>query len=166
MAKRPSLIPLPNVLTRMLKSHGMDTLMREYSLQQHWTEIVGDHVGHHTWPDSIRHRKLYLLVENSPWMQQLLYLKPDLLAKINAATEGDSLTDIVFRIGSVATIHDSTGGADRQTAVQPPERESQDLSGDLRAAIETTVQPVSDPVLRERLRVLLTKSLQAAPGEP
>lgn len=166
MAKRPSLIPLPNVLTRVLKSHGMETRMREYMLQQHWTEIVGDHIGHHTWPDSIRHHKLYLLVENSVWMQQLLYLKPDLLAKINAAAEGESLTDIVFRVGPVATTQDSTGHSDRQAADQIHEPESHDLSGDLRASIETSVQPVADPALRERLRMLLTNSLQAAPKKP
>jgi hypothetical protein len=165
MAKRPSLIPLPSVLTRVLKSHGMEGRMREYLLQQYWTEIVGDHMAHHTWPDSIRHNKLYLLVENSTWMQQLLYLKPELLSKINAAAEGEPLTDIVFRIGPVAT-QASADHSDRETAAQIQEGECQLLSGDLRGAIESSVHPVSDPILRERLRALLTKSLQAGRKEP
>lgn len=167
MAKRrPSLIPLPSVLTRMLKSHGMDAAMREYSLQQHWTEIVGEHIGHHTWPDSIRHRKLYLLVENSPWMQQLQYLKPELLSKINDATEGEPLSEIAFRVGPVATLHNPTDPADPEGPVPVQKQESQDLSGDVQAAIDCSVQPVADPVLRESLRALLTKSLQAVPKEP
>lgn len=166
MAKRPSLIPLPNVLSRLLKSHGMEGHMREYLLQKHWTEIVGDHVGHHAWPASIRHHKLYLLVENSAWMQQLLYLKPDLLAKINAAAEGEPLTDIVFRIGPVATPQASAGRSDRETSAQTKEAENQPLSSDLSGEIESSVYPVSDPILRERLRGLLTKSLQAARKKP
>jgi hypothetical protein len=162
MAKRPSLIPLPNVLTRVLKSHGMDARMREYALQQRWTEIVGPQVGHHTFPDSIRHHKLYLVVENSVWMQHLLYLKPDLLAKINTAAEGDPLTDIVFRVGSVPDQE-----ADVSLPLQPfPPSGRGEIEVHMQAELDESVRPVADPNLRERLRELFAKSLVAAPKKP
>jgi len=155
-ARHPSLMPLPDVLIRVLKAHGMQTPMLEYSLQQHWTEIVGDHVGRHTWPDSIRHRKLYLVAENSVWLQQLRFLKPELLAKINAASDGDVITDIVLRVGTLP-----------QPEVTPDDRTAQaeqlvhELGEDLQAAVDESVQPVADRDLRERLRSLLAKSLKA-----
>src|SRR3989441_9972400 len=65
MAKRPGLIAIPDVLGRLLKSHGMESRMLECTLQQHWPEGVGEHTGPHTGPESIRHRKLYLVAENS-----------------------------------------------------------------------------------------------------
>lgn len=156
MARRPSLMPLQDVLVRALKAHGMQTLMLACSLQQHWTEIVGDQVGRHSWPDSIRHRKLYLVAENSVWMQQLRFLKPELLAKINAACDGDAITDIVLRVGSVASAQDSNG----QTEAPNHAPSSQELNGDQQAAIDASVRPVADPDLRERLRSLLAKSLK------
>src|SRR5438552_12362856 len=64
MAKRPGLIAIPDVLGQLLKNHGMESRMLEHTLQRHWAEIVGKHIGHHTWPESIRHRKLYLIAEN------------------------------------------------------------------------------------------------------
>src|SRR5439155_24325829 len=100
MAKRPGLIAIPDVLGQLLTSHGMESRMLEYTLQQHWPKIVGEHIGHHTWPESIRHRKLYLIAENSVWLQQLRFLKPELLAKLSSHTGGDAITDIVFRVGT------------------------------------------------------------------
>ena len=163
MAKRPSLNPLPDILARLLKTHGMASRMLEFSLQEHWTEIVGDHVGRHTWPDSIRHHKLYLVAENSVWMHQLLFLKPELLAKINAVSDGEAITDIVMHVGSVATAQDSNGQSTGQTETPIQEPASQELNGDLRTAIDASVRPVTDPDLRERLRVLFAKSRWAAP---
>src|SRR5438132_3862323 len=99
MSKRSSLNALPGILSKLLKSHGLTVRMMEHTLQQRWSAIVGEQVGRHSWPDSIRHRKLYLVAENSVWLQQLLFLKPELLAKINAASESELVVEIVLRVG-------------------------------------------------------------------
>jgi hypothetical protein len=155
MAKRPSLNPLPDILSRFLKTHGMAIHMLEFKLQQHWLEIVGEHVARHTWPDSVRHRKLYLVAENSVWLQQLLFLKPELLAKINGAADGEALTDIVLRVGTVPAPVACEGPSPRPA---PSEQEEEDVSGETRAEIEATVQAVADPDLQTRLKVLFSKS--------
>jgi predicted nucleic acid-binding Zn ribbon protein len=158
-ARRPSLTPLPDVLARVLKAHGMQTPMLEYSLQQRWTDIVGEHIGRHTWPESIRHRKLYLVTENSVWLQQLRFLKPEILAKITTATEGEPLTDIVMRVGALPSAE-----AEESRSPQPVlQAGSGECAADLQAAIDASVRPVADPDLRERLRTLLMDSLKAPP---
>ncbi|TAL11760.1 MAG: DUF721 domain-containing protein [Nitrospirae bacterium] len=155
MAKRPSLNPLPDILARFLKTHGMAIHMLECRLQQHWLEIVGEHVARHTWPDSVRHRKLYLVAENSVWLQQLLFLKPELLAKINAAADGEALTDIVLRVGTVPSPDAGAGPSSRPA---PAEQAEEDLSVETRTAIDATVQAVADPDLQTRLKALFSKS--------
>ena len=155
MAKRPSLNPLPDILSRFLKTHGMAIHMLKFRLQQHWREIVGEHVALHTWPESIRHRKLYLVAENSVWLQQLLFLKPELLAKINAAADGEALTDIVLRVGTVPS-PDAAEGPSSHSA--PSEQKEEAVSGETRTAIEATVQTVPDPDLQTRLKALFSKS--------
>lgn len=157
MAKRPSLNPLPDILSRFLKTHGMAIHMLEFKLQQHWLEIVGEHVARHTWPDSVRHRKLYLVAENSVWLQQLLFLKPELLAKINGAADGEALADIVLRVGTVPAPVAGEGPSPRPAPSEQEEEE--DVSGETRAEIEATVQAVADPGLQTRLRALFSKAV-------
>ncbi len=154
MAKRPSLNPLPDILSRFLKTHGMAIHMLEFKLRQHWPEIVGEHVARHTWPDSVRHRKLYLVAENSVWLQQLLFLKPELLAKINSAADGEALTDIILRVGTVPVPVACEGPSPRLAS---PEQE-ESVNRETRAAIEATVQTVADPDLQARLKALFAKS--------
>lgn len=157
MAKRPSLNPLPDILSRFLKTHGMTIPMLECRLQQHWPEIVGDHVARHTWPDSVRHRKLYLVAENSVWLQQLLFLKPELLAKINGAADGAALTDIVLRVGTLPV----PAAGESLPAPHPAQTGTAEerLDGETRAEIEATVQAIADPDLQTRLRALFSKAV-------
>jgi hypothetical protein len=156
MAKRPGLIAIPAVLGQLLKSHGMESRMLEYTLQQHWPEIVGEHIGHHTWPESIRHRKLYLIAQNSVWLQELRFLKPELLAKLSSCAGGDAITDIVLRVGTPPTPE-----VEASAPAQPPPTTAQTrpaVADDVQASIEAAVQPVHDPALQARLRALFEKS--------
>jgi hypothetical protein len=157
MAKRPSLNPLPDILSRFLKTHGMAIPMLEFRLQQHWPEIVGDHVARHTWPDSVRHRKLYLVAENSVWLQQLLFLKPELLAKINGAADGEALTDIVLRVGTLPVPVAGESPPSPHPALTDTVEER--LDGETRAEIEAAVQAIADPDLQTRLRALFSKAV-------
>jgi hypothetical protein len=156
MAKRPGLIAIPDVLGQLLKSHGMESRMLEYTFQRHWPEIVGGHIGHHTWPESIRHRKLYLVAENSVWLQQLRFLKPELLAKLSSCAGGDAITDIVLRVGTPPVPEVEASASAR---LPPTKAETKaTMPDDVQASIEAAVQPVHDPALQARLRALFEKS--------
>ncbi|TLY40568.1 MAG: DUF721 domain-containing protein [Nitrospirae bacterium] len=156
MAKRPGLIAIPDVLGRLLKSHGMESRMLECTLQQHWPEVVGEHIGHHTWPESIRHRKLYLVAENSVWLQQLRFLKPELLAKLSSCAGGDAITDIVLRVGTKPAPEVAASAA----ALLPPATVEPRVAvpDDARTSIEAALEPVRDPALQAQLRALFEKS--------
>jgi Dna[CI] antecedent, DciA len=156
MAKRPGLIAIPDVLGQLLKSHGLESRLLEYTLQQHWPEIVGEHIGHHTWPEAIRHRKLYLIAENSVWLQQLRFLKPELLVKLSSRTGGDAIIDIVLRVG---TLPAPEAKASASPQLPPPTPETRaTVPDDVQTSIEAAVQPVHDPALQARLRALYEKS--------
>jgi len=156
MARRPGLIAIPDVLGQLLKNHGMESRMLECTLQQHWPEIVGAHIGHHTWPESIRHRKLYLVAENSVWLQQLRFLKPELLAKLSACAGGGVITDIVLRVGTPPAPEVEASASAQLPPATAETRAT--VPDDVQASIEAAVQPVHDPALQARLRALLEKS--------
>lgn len=96
------------VLKSLARSHGLEVRLFEYRLRTEWPDIVGETIAAHTRPDRIRFKKLYLLAENSVWLQQLLFLKPTLLEKINTAADRSStvpiVSDIVLRIGEFGTV--------------------------------------------------------------
>ncbi len=153
--KRPSLNSLPDILSRFLTTHGMAIHMLEFKLQQHWPEIVGEHIARHTWPDSVRHRKLYLVAENSVWLQHLLFLKPELLAKINRAADGEALSDLVLRVGTVRPPDAGDGPAPQPAR---SEQTDADASMETRAEIAAAVHAVADPDLHLRLTTLFSNS--------
>src|SRR5437879_6467893 len=156
MARRPGLIAIPDVLGQLLKNHGMESRMLECTLQQHWPKIVGAHIGHHTWPESIRHRKLYLVAENSVWLQQLRFLKPELLAKLSSYAGGDAIADIVLRVGTPPAPEVAASvAAQLLPATAEPKATMPD---DARTSIEATVERVQDPALQARLRALFERS--------
>ena len=156
MAKRPGLIAIPDLLGRLLKSHGMESRVLECTFQQHWPEIVGEHIGHHTWPESIRHRKLYLVAENSVWLQQLRFLKPELLAKLSSYAGGDAITDIVLRVGTPPAPEVASSAAAQLLPVTAEPKAT--MPDDARTSIEATVERVHDPALQARLRALFERS--------
>ena len=71
------------ILSGLAKRLGLQSHLFELRLQQQWREIIGEPIASHTWPAQVRFKKLYLLVRNSVWLQQLTFLKPTLLAKLN-----------------------------------------------------------------------------------
>ena len=150
---RSSLTPLTDVVAGLLKTQGFQSRMVEYSLQQQWSEIVGAHIGGHTYPETIRHRKLFLLAENSVWLQQLLFLKSELLSKIAGAIGEDVLTDIVLRVGTCPHALSAPIDADQLTE-EPP------LTLDLMIsdAIEESLRGIPHEALSGPLRALFVKS--------
>jgi hypothetical protein len=153
---RRSLIPLPELVPGLIKAQGLEIRMMEYSLQQQWCAIVGSHIAAHTYPEAIRHRKLYLLAENSVWLQQLVFLKTELLAKIAESAGYEVLIDIVLRVGLIpsgACPHIESEAA----PVDVPVLDSRRL-----ASIDEALALMPHDMLTEQLRALFQKCAVAA----
>jgi len=87
------------ILSSLAKRLGLESRLLELRLQREWCRIVGEPIASHTWPDQIRFKKLYLIVRNSVWMQQLTFLKPSLLAKLQEVD--GTITDLSLRVGEI-----------------------------------------------------------------
>jgi hypothetical protein len=143
------------VLSGLARRLGLETKLFEFRLKREWGHIVGEHLATHTRPDSIRFKKLYLLVPNSVWLQQLSFLKPMLLEKVNAAAGKPMVAEIVLRIGEFVN--------------DPSERDVSDTGTPLLALregllkeAEAHVQAVQDPELRVRLATVIAQVLSRA----
>ncbi|MHC9061933.1 DciA family protein [Nitrospira sp. CMX1] len=157
MARPGTLDSFGTILSGLSKRLGLESRLVELRLQHRWREIVGEPMASHTWPSQIRFKKLYLIVRNSVWLQQLTFLKPALVTKLHAEVGPELVTDIVGRVGELP--------GDLET---PPV----DLSPDIRsvqsegswAEVVTHTTTIHDPSLRERFREVISRyPVQALP---
>ncbi len=138
---------------------GLESKLVEARLRRQWPEIVGEPIATHTCPDQVRFKKLYVLVHNSVWLQQLTFLKPVLLQKVNAMAGEMLVTDIVLRIGVVPADRAAQGARAEPAADSPPP------SAELLREATVHAQGIQDPVLREQLAAVMAQALATAPPE-
>jgi hypothetical protein len=159
MARTGSLDSFGSILSGLAKRLGLESRLLELRLQHEWCRIVGEPVASHTWPVHIRFKKLTLVVRNSVWLQQLTFLKPALLAKLNEAAGAELVKEIVLRVGEIpspATSPSDTPGLDGK---------SLDAEA-ARAEAVTHVAAIRDPGLRERFTSVISKYPPQAPLPP
>lgn len=154
---------LASILKAVAHRHGIETPLFEHRLRRRWPEIVGDQLAAHTRPDLIRFKKLYLIVENSVWLQQLTFLKPTLIEKINAAADGPVVSDIVLRVGEIRREGKEVRGSKCEVEHRTSNLEP---SATIREEAETRAAAVTDPELREHLTMVIANALLPRTAEP
>lgn len=89
------------VLKDVSKGSALGLKLSESRLQQEWERLVGQTIAKHSYPENIRYKKLYLVADNSIWLQQLVFLQANILESIHSIFPDLALTDIILRIGSI-----------------------------------------------------------------
>jgi hypothetical protein len=144
-----SLDSFGNILSGLAKRLGLQSHLFELRLQQQWRDIIGEPISSHTWPLQVRFKKLYLIVRNSVWLQQLIFLKPTLLAKFNERAGSEMLTDIAFRVGEIPDASAVSPGSLSQR-VQVSDAAMMEASAHAAA--------VQDPELRKQLATVMAEA--------
>ena len=138
---------------------GLESKLFEARLRRHWPEIVGEPIATHTRPDQIRFKKLHVYVHNSVWLQQLTFLKPVLLEKVNGMAGETLVTEIVLRIGEFSA--ERTLSPPAATVEDPVPQPSAELLQE--TALHT--QNIQDPALREQLAAVMAQALSGIPPD-
>jgi hypothetical protein len=138
-----------SILEQTLKSLEIEVPLKTYSIFGAWREIVGESLALHTQPRSIRSQILFIDVSHSTWMQQLQFLKPTLLEKINNFLGEPLIQDIRFKLGKISP-----------PIPNPPKTyllEDEKLDKVTLNQIESIVQKIEDRDVRKGLREVLIK---------
>ncbi|MCJ7773806.1 MAG: DUF721 domain-containing protein, partial [Desulfobacterales bacterium] len=64
-----------------------------------WEDAVGQTIAENTRPAAFKGKILVVYVSSSTWMQQLQFLKKDIIANVNKALGKELIEEIKFRIG-------------------------------------------------------------------
>lgn len=78
---------------------GGDKHQRFIHIYLNWKRIVGDLLSERSNPIKLERDTLFVGVENSTWMQELILLKPKIMLQYRN-TMGEELQDIIFIIKS------------------------------------------------------------------
>lgn len=93
--KSPRLIktPIESVLMRL----GIGTKLKQYEVLDLWSQIVGEQISKVTNAEILRDGKLFVSVKHSTWRNELVFLKNEIINKINKEMKSEVVKDIIFR---------------------------------------------------------------------
>ena len=94
------LVPIGDVLGRLLKRLGLERRTREARIALEWGRVVGETIARHSKPVGVRGKTLLVHVDSSVWLAELdRYFKGAMLEKIRDELGERRIVDIRFRIG-------------------------------------------------------------------
>jgi predicted nucleic acid-binding Zn ribbon protein len=101
MSKRPHLkapATLQEVLNKVLKPGDLRQLELQARLRQVWEQSISPSLGQNTELVDFSKKTLYVEVAANPWMQELHFLKPRILAAMQRELGEQVIKDIKFRL--------------------------------------------------------------------
>ena len=85
---------ISGVLPWLTRNMGWDKQLDLHSIFVRWNEVVGEEIAEHAQPQKVERAVLWLEVENSSWLQQLQYVKIELVERLNRCLKLNSIKDI------------------------------------------------------------------------
>jgi len=145
-------VSISEVMGKTAKRFNLGNRMPAFCLGGKWREIIGVPVGEHSHPMRLRGKTLILRVDHPSWMQELSFLKPQLLEKIRKALPSPPIDDIRFELGELPAFaaHEETKN----------HLENRVLNKDEEEFIGRAAEQIHDPEIREAARRAMKKGFR------
>lgn len=94
---------LDRILNRVkvIDSHGKEISLKKRIIQERaiqiWPKVVGDHISAHTQSLWVRDNTIFVQVDNSSWANDLVFLKEEIIKKMNSELGTRIIREINFR---------------------------------------------------------------------
>lgn len=150
--RRTTLLKMGDFLPNVLRKKKLLLDMMDHHILDTWRKAVGPQILAQTAPFKFKNNTLYVNVSTPAWMQQLRFLKQEIMDKVNAEWGKEEINNIYFTIGDIAP-----------TPVHPEDIPI-DLSPRLlkerdKRVIRDTLSPVGDKELKGILKKLMIKEI-------
>ena len=142
-----------DILQKVLRKHRIPVQTADQGLRKTWMDAVGPKIAAYTRPEAVRRNVLFIKVANSVWMQQLHFLKQDILEKINRANAQNPIQNIFFSLDETAA------PAPETKRPQAPSQDASALRSRDRILIEKSVAAIADAELRDILQRVMTREI-------
>ena len=95
--RRSQPTPLDKSISSVISQLGFDTKLRQCGVLEVWPEIVGERIAGVASAVRITDGKLIVRVTRSTWRNELVFLKKELITRINEQMKEEIVKDIIFR---------------------------------------------------------------------
>jgi len=85
-----------SAIESVLKQLGIGERLRQYEVLDIWPKVVGERISNVTKAERIHDGKLFVSVKYSTWRNELIFLKKELITKINESMDQNVVKDIIF----------------------------------------------------------------------
>jgi len=138
--------PLGGLLRSSLNGTALGERLKDLAIWQHWEQVVGATIARRARPLRLSGGVLTVLVGSAPWMQQLSFMKDDLVARLNSCLGEERVRELVLKSGRMS---------EEQHDAEAVQHDTRPLTDAERAWIEEQVATVSDAELQEQFRLLM-----------
>ncbi|WP_018249399.1 DUF721 domain-containing protein [Orenia marismortui] len=137
------------ILNKTLNKLGISKKIEEKKILDLWSKITGNEIKKHTEAKYINQGILFITVDNPVWSHQLLFMKKDLINKINKELNKKLVKDIRFQSGKIKSKIIEEIEEDKKSYVNIELNNS-----DIRE-VEDTSNLITDPELKKKFSKLL-----------
>lgn len=153
--KRPRMrkpAAVSDLLGSLLRGTPAELRLKEGRIWVVWDDAVGSRIAAHAQPAAFRDGVLTLHVDSAPWLQQLNFLKKELIVKVNDALQEELVKELQLKGGKVKP----------PAPVQPPKPPKRhQLSQEEQAWVKEQADSVEDPELRAVFESLIRKDRES-----
>lgn len=132
------------VLDRWLDHNAESKKITQYTIHDRWVELVGERLATHTSPRALRKGVLTVMVDNSAWLNELSFMRADLVRQINSGLGKRLVMGIRMFAGKVDPLP--------PPEVPPRVEALKEVPLHLVEAVERETADIEDPELREAIR--------------
>lgn len=147
--KRKAPVQIAKILTGQARRLKISEGMITYKIWDRWHEIAGDVISLHARPARWQKNALIVRVENSSWLQELSFLKANIVEKIRALCPEIKLAEIRFELGELPTPPPS---AKKQTPISLKKLKKEEVDFIERAAGEIDDEVIQEAAKRAMIR--------------
>lgn len=151
--RQKDLLKLGDVLQRALRRREVFVPFEDQKLLEIWRQSVGPQIATRTHPENIRRGTLFVKVSTSVWMQELQYMKKEIIEKMNRLLGKETVQNIRFVIGEIP-LQPVIEKKDEKPAV---DFDARALTDDDKKVIASSLSAVGDEELRDILKRVITR---------
>ena len=150
MKKEDSLQDIKTLLQTIVSTIDGTPFKDQFRVRDMWEAVVWPHIEKKATPEGIRNGILQVSVVSSVWMQELTFMKQQILERINQACVSSGVKDVRFRLGKTLP------GMDNSDEEMLPE-----LTEEEQKEIEQQTATVTDRDLRDSLQRLFSIGMKS-----
>jgi hypothetical protein len=148
--------PLSSLLAGTFRGKPLEKRFGEVEIWRIWGQVVGKQIASKAQPSRFQNGVLTVVVVSAPWMQQLNFMKRDIVERLNGKLGQELVREIYLKAGKPLS-------PDRAEKSEKP-RERQ-LTGEERARVDATVEVLGNPEVRRLFAELLERDIARTPSK-